>query len=182
MQRNGGLQRARRGQVPADISDPRIRSKRHVRLHYRPEIVLPYFPHVTGTKRATDKKFVDAIAPPRQPVFTAIKRVHANIRHPPCAFHGGKLGKIFAPVRGAYVVTRDVHRGERQGEGELDLVACRANWPRSFLIRSIYRTHAVYFVLSLSLSFSLFLFFFVLTCSRIPLLRPFIRRMQQCSK
>lgn len=43
-------------------------------------------------RSATDKKFVDAIAPPRQPVFTAIKRVHANIRHPP--FHGGKVGKI----------------------------------------------------------------------------------------
>jgi len=68
-----------------------------------------------------------------------------------------KSRKNFAP----YVVTRDEHRGRKVGgrRGN-DLVACRANWPWSFLIRSIYRTRRVFRPLARSLS--------------TPLSRPFI--------
>lgn len=45
------------------------------------------------------------------------------------------------------MVTRDEHRDRQVGRGERrgsDLVACRANWPWSFLIRSIYRARRVF--------------------------------------
>lgn len=64
-------------------------------------------------------KIVDAIAPRREPIFTAIKRVRANVRHIRlCA--EGKVEKISLPD--AYVVTRDEHRGKQEDEGGNDLV------------------------------------------------------------
>lgn len=106
------------------------------------------------------KKFVDAIAPcRRQPIFTAIKRVRANVRHTYTRrrpAYGEQVGKILLYV--AYVVetrTSRPDRSEEEGDAgrrqrENDLVACRANWPWSFLIRSIYRTCRVFRPLSIS--------------------------------
>lgn len=118
---------------------------------------MPYFPpcHRNADVRST-KKFVDAIAPRRQPVFTAIKRERTTYSY--SYSYEEQAGKISLYV--AYAVTRDEHRGRDRSGGkrlggrqrENDLVACRANWPWSFLIRSIYRTRRVFRPLSFSFS------------------------------
>lgn len=147
----------------------------HVRLHYRPRnrpAILPACHRNAKPdrqKKAASSQSHLAVNPFSRPLSVFAQTTYSS-------GYGEKVEKI-SLCEGAYVVTRDEHRGRLERSGERkgnDLVACRANWPWSFLIRSIYRARRVFrpLVLPFSLAHS----------PAASLSHPFIRRMQCCSK
>lgn len=78
-----GFSVRRKRQIPAEyFRSSDTDSERHVRLHYcsrNHSVVLPTC-HRNAKSDRQKNIIVDAVAPCRQPIFTAIKRIRANVR------------------------------------------------------------------------------------------------------
>lgn len=83
------------------------------------EIILPYLPHVTGTRNPTDKKTASpstqshlAVNPFSRPLSAFAQTYDVRTRRR----YEEKVEKI-SLYEGAYVVTRDEHRDRQVGRG-----------------------------------------------------------------
>lgn len=108
-----GFQSAEKDRFPPNIFDPRTRFRTTRPLALSPpEIVLPYFPHVTGTrptKKTSSTQSHLAVNPFSRPL--------SAFSHKRTTYSSGYRGKVekISLYEGAYVVTRDEHR-DRQIE------------------------------------------------------------------